>query len=335
MPSAVFEHHARTTLRRAAAQALTAPSIHNTQPWRLHLGRETLDLELDPERCLPTVDPQHRQAIISCGCALFNARIALAAAGAAHVVERFPDGVGSKVLARIRLLENVEPEPAHDLAELDVVAASRRTNRTRYQAAPAPQDLVDRLAAAAAAEGAILTSVHHEDDRASLAAVSKWADGVQNGDPAYRAELRRWISDDPDRTDGVPASAIPHVDGHSGDEIPLRDFDTRGSGRLPARTESTRHATIVVLGTDDDGPQAWLRAGEALERVLLHLTRSGYAAGPLTQALEVPAAAAQLRHALRLTFHPQFILRIGRATPTPPTPRRPLADVLRNDDDAA
>ncbi len=35
---------------------------------------------------------------------------------------------------------------------------------------------------------------------------------------------------------------------------------------------------------DEDGRVAWLRAGEALERVLLKLTRHEYAASPLTHA---------------------------------------------------
>jgi hypothetical protein len=162
--------------------------------------------------------------------------------------------------------------------------------------------------------------------------LSQQADSAQNADPAYRAELRRWTTDDPTRHDGVPASAVPHVDGHSGDEIPLRDFDTRGTGHLPAQTASTRRQTILVLGTEEDDPLSWLRAGEALERVLLEIARCGYAAGPLTQAVEVPDTRYALRTELGLTFYPQFLLRVGRAHATPSTPRRPLTEVLAETD---
>lgn len=331
MPSAAFVHHARHTLREAAARAARAPSIHNTQPWRLHLYDQTLDVELDPARCLPVIDPQRRQAMISCGCAVFNARVAIAAAGASCTVQRHPEGPGSPVLVRIRLDAGPAGAGATELALLEGAMAARTTNRTRFSDAAAPERLVDRLRAAARAEGVVLLPIHHDDHRDALTALSNRADAAQNADPAYRAELRRWTTDDPARLDGVPARAIPHVDGRSGDEIPLRDFDTHGTGRLPARTATSRHGTILMLGTDDDGPPAWLRAGEALERVLLEIARHGHAASPLNQSLEVPATRDEVPRALDLTVHPQIFLRVGRATPTLPTPRRPLAEVLRED----
>ena len=40
------------------------------------------------------------------------------------------------------------------------------------------------------------------------------------------------------------------------------------------------HASIVPL-LEADEPRAWLSAGEALERVLLEITRAGYAVSPL------------------------------------------------------
>ena len=77
-------------------------------------------------------------------------------------------------------------------------------------------------------EGAIAVEVHDEDHRVALARLSQRADALQYADPAYRAELRAWTTDDPKRTDGVPAIAVPHVDAGSGDEVPIRDFDTLG-----------------------------------------------------------------------------------------------------------
>jgi len=37
------------------------------------------------------LDPHGRQLLLSCGCALFNARVSLADAGYAAVVRRFPN----------------------------------------------------------------------------------------------------------------------------------------------------------------------------------------------------------------------------------------------------
>src|SRR5690242_14591323 len=67
--------HASPEILRAAQQAVLAPSVHNTQPWRLHADEHTLDLFIDPERQLRVLDPRGRQMMISAGCALMNIRV--------------------------------------------------------------------------------------------------------------------------------------------------------------------------------------------------------------------------------------------------------------------
>ena len=85
---------------------------------------------------------------------------------------------------------------------------------------------------------------------------------------------------------------------------------------------------LLILALDADDIVSWLRAGQALERVLLEVTRQGYTASPLTQVVEVPVTRAGLREELGLTMHPHILLRVGRAPTTPVTRRRRLSDVL-------
>jgi len=47
--------------------------------------------------------------------------------------------------------------------------------------------------------------------------------------------------------------------------------------------------------------------------VLLELTRQGWVANPVTQAVEVPLTRTLLRESLTPETHPQMLLRIGRA----------------------
>jgi hypothetical protein len=46
------------------------------------------------------------------------------------------------------------------------------------------------------------------------------------------------------------------------------------------------------------------------------------------QALELPETRSQLRRELGLTYYPQFLFRVGKATATAPTPRREMSDLL-------
>jgi hypothetical protein len=313
-------------LRRAAVRATLAPSVHNTQPWRLRLTRDSMELLLDEPRRLRVLDPYGRQQMLSCGCALFNARVSLAASGYEVEVERFPDPTDPDLLARLRIVGATDGPPL--IADLDAAIERRRTNRRRFEDEPVPATVVQALVAAAAAESAQLVPVQAEEHRQAVARLSQLADRIENADPAYRAELRAWTTADPVRSDGVPAAAVPHVTGYSGDEVPIRDFDTHGAGWLPTETRSSAAQCLVLLGTQSDNAAAWLHAGEALERVLLEITRRGYVASPFTQVIEVARTHEMLRLELRLDVHPHVLLRIGRAPETPAVRRRRLVDVL-------
>ena len=317
-----------TLLRRAAVRATLAPSVHNTQPWRMHLTDGRLDIYADLSRQLPVLDPTARQLFISCGCALMNARVSMAGAGSAARVTRFPHPLQTSLVASLTPTE--EPaDPA--LVTLDPVIELRQTNRRQFADEQVPESTLAILEAAAAAEAGSLIPVRDREARIVIATLSQHADAIENLNPAYRAELRAWTTDDPGRRDGVPSLAVPRVDGTAQDDVPIRDFDTRGTGSLPARTRSSLNQTMALLCTDGDSPADWLRAGEALERVLLEITRHGLSASLLTQVTEVPSTRAQVRRELGLTGHPHVLMRIGRAPATPAARRRRLVDVLTED----
>ncbi|MDP9093351.1 MAG: nitroreductase family protein [Actinomycetota bacterium] len=287
---------------------------------------DSVGVYVDRSRQLRVLDPLGRQMLISCGCALFNARVAFAAAGLGVSVERFPDSASPDLLARLVADPQTEVDPR--LAELDPAIDVRRTNRRRFDDRAVPAHLVQAIADAAAAEGSELVVVTRPEHRAALARLSQLADGIENANPAYRAELRTWTTEDPERDDGVPAYAVPRVLGNAEDDLPIRDFDTHAAGSLPTQTRSSLNQCLVLLGAGEDNPLAWLRAGEALERMLLVIARMGFTASPLTQVVELPRTNAALRDELGLLMHPYVLLRVGRAPATPATRRRYLVDMV-------
>lgn len=317
-----------TEMGRAAWRATLAPSIHNTQPWRFVITRGSLELHADPHRRLHVLDPRGRQLMISCGCALFNVRVALAAAGYDAVVERFPDPVQPNLLARVIL--PTETSHGATISQLNAAIDRRRTNRRSFFTRAVPPDVLRQLGEAASAEAAELFTIDRPEHRLAAARLSRQADAAELTDPAYRAELRAWTTTDPHRGDGVLSSTVAHVDGGASGDLALRDFDTSGRGWLPVDTRSSHDQCLLLLGTLDDDRMAWLRAGEALERVWLELTRLGYVASLLTQVTEVAQTHELLRLELGLTMHPHLLMRVGQAPDTPPSPRRPLIDVIES-----
>jgi len=313
---------------RAAARAARAPSVHNTQPWRFVISRGSFELHADRQRQLAVLDPIGRQLTISCGCALFNARVALAAAGYDVPVERLPDPARPDLLARITL--PLEASRGLAIGELDAAIDLRRTNRRRFYEHTVDQHVVRRLAEAARAEAAELFAIDRAGDRRATARLSRLADAIQLADPAYRSELRAWTTTDPHRGDGVLTTTIAQagLPAAGADDLPLRKFDSSGRGWLPADPAPADDQCLLLLGTRRDDRLAWLRAGEALERVWLELTRLGYVASLLTQVIEVDHTNQQLCHELGLGMHPHLLMRVGQAPDTPLSPRRPVTDVI-------
>ncbi|MFL6163778.1 MAG: Acg family FMN-binding oxidoreductase [Jatrophihabitantaceae bacterium] len=316
----------RALLREAAEQARLAPSVHNTQPWRFGLHDGALEIYRDPARQLRVIDPDGRQLMISCGCAVFNARVALAAAGYEAVVSELGDPPRPDLVARITV--GPPTDSWLPISALQPWISRRRSNRREYFGDQVPVEVSYALTQAAVAEGAELVELASLADRILVSQLTRHADSDQLLDPAYRAEIRAWTTDDPRRPDGVQAMSVPRVSGESSDELPVRDFDSRGMGWLPTRTRSAANQCLFLLGSAEDDPAGWLRTGQALQRLWLQATRQGYAISLFTQSVENPESRQRLRALLRLSGYPHLVLRVGHAPATPASRRRELAQLL-------
>jgi hypothetical protein len=302
-----------TVLRRAAVRATLAASVRNSQPWRLVLHPDHLVVQADRARWLPVFDPTGRQLLMSCGAAVLNARAALAAGGFGEELSWAPDAACAGEPDDLALLRPRKDMTDVDgaLAKLDWAAPRRRSSWGPFSA-PAGADLLAALVASARAHGAELVPVEPE----AAARASRLAARVLDEDPAYVAELRAWRTVDPRRRDGLPCGSRPVGP------------DTSGSTWLPDARDWGQ-SSCLVLSTPTDAPAAWVRAGEALQRVLLTATTLGAAVHVMSLPIEVPAARQMVAHAAGCPGYAQLVLRVGVAEPAPASARRRLVEVIR------
>ena len=315
--------------RFAVRYAILAPSSHNTQPWRFVIGDNELLVCADRTRCLPNIDPFDRELIISCGAALFNLRVALARFNVPIEIATFPYSAEPDVVARLTFADS---GPAlKDLAELFDAMTKRVTNRGPFLEEEVPDAVVERLKSAAEAEGVDVGFARALSERERVAALIAHADRCQFDDSRFRRELASWIH--PSRSnDGMPASSqgfgaladvtTPVV------AMAVRTFDL-GNGVAATHERLARGSPLLVaLATAMDNNEAWLAAGLGLQRLLLVATKAGYATSYLNQPIEVSELRTRLATELRLAGYPQLLLRVGRGSAVPHSPRRPIADVL-------
>lgn len=302
--------------------AVLAPSSHNTQPWIFRVRSRSIELLADRTRALPANDPDDRELTISCGCALFNLRVAAAHAGLATTVLPPPvDPPDPDCLAVLELVPNNPPEA--DLVPLFDPLSSRRTYRRTFSDRPVAAEASRALVDAAGREGAWLKILDGRALRQQVAELVAEGDEMQWANPTWRRELAVWMH--PRRRGdgfGLPGLAVPMA------QAVIRTFDM-GYG-IAARDIQLADASpaLAVLGTAGDSLADWIAAGQALQRLLLTARLHDMQASYLNQPIQVAWLRPRL---LQLTGHPgfaQLLLRMGYPdAEVAAAPRRPLDEV--------
>lgn len=315
-----------TALVRAAA---AAPSMHNAQPWLFSYFRRsrTFEIRADLERTMPHSDPDTRGLHIGCGAALLNLRVAVAHEGWCPETLLLPDPTDPALVAAVRLTGSTPDE--NGLGALYPAIHRRHSSRYPFEEREIPDAVREALGAAARAEGATLTFPTPWHLQEVLELVQD-AEARNITDPGSDQDLARWTRTDASSA-GTADDGVPHYafgPRKRGGKAPMRDFaaSRRVAGRDAADFEHTPQ--LALLSTSHDHPEDWLRAGQAIERVLLLATLEGLSSSFAAQPLEWTDLRWPLRDPVSGTGCTQMLLRLGYGPTGPGTPRRPVSDVL-------
>lgn len=314
-------------LAHAVALACRAPSQHNSQPWHWVAGRDGLHLFLDPNRIVQT-DRDRRQALISCGAVLDHLRVAMTAAGWQAHVDRFPDPDNPEHLALVDFRE-MTAITDEDRRRAEAIA-ERRTDRLPLDPVPDWPGF-ETVLRSRLDEAVALVDVVSEADRHELAEATELTNALRFYDTTYFESLQRWTAPF-EASEGIPYASLAST--AEGDRVDVaRKFPM--THHLERREQvPTDLSTILVISTHHDTPCDMLGCGETLSTVLLEATVAGLASCTLTHLTELSTS----RHIVEQVSGralPQVLVRIGHAPLgeqlPPPTPRRPLDEVLAFD----
>jgi hypothetical protein len=200
----------------------------------------------------------------------------------------------------------------------------RRTHRRIFMAAANEEDVPPSVYRAVSGTRVRLATLPAHT-RARFARLLWESAQLQVADEERRAEVLRWTKLQA-ADEGVPARS------HGNAPFPV---DSLLVHTLPGEqsaplwiTQSLASGPVVVLLTDGDDRPDWVRAGIALESVLLAGTAAGMVASFLNQVVQQETCRTALTEVLGEVGYPQVVLRIGRPlVDVPLTPRRPLTEV--------
>lgn len=299
-----------------------APSMHNTQPWKFEIQGPVIDVLRDSERALPAADLGGRMSRIGLGAAAFNLRVAAALLGHDTTLALEPDPARLAVAIRIFLADRKVPVP--DLSSLYAEITRRHTYRGPMLGMPILPELRHELTVAAELERAELHWLGGAQ-RTRLARIIHTADERDVHDEDRLHERMQWIGG-PRDADGVPEAALgPLPQGPAMVRDLAAGFDTPDRRHAIFETKDA----VAVLSTPAEDTHAWLRAGLALQRLLLTATSHDLGASFLNQALEYSDLRDEVRTVNGRQAWPQVIIRCGYpAYSTGHAPRRHWNDTL-------
>jgi nitroreductase len=323
---------AEQVARYVVAEAVWAPSVHNTQPWRFVAEGRQVSVHADAGRGLSVADPEGRELMISCGAAVFNLRVALRSLGYVPETRVLPDPAEPELVARVSWAERA---PVNEFERrLASQVRSRRTHRGGFDAEPIPHGTLAALRLNAMRDGAALRIVADDGRRAALAEAVQAAERTLRLDGEYAREMARWApAPGSARSDGVPATSYPARAERTDPYFPGRDFaHGRGWGIPPLSSARAPRATGVVglLTTATDRQRDWVNAGQALQRILLTASICGAAVSLHSQPFELPRLREFIRTRLSDGAYPHLVLRIGMVTQVAVSVRRDPDDVLHS-----
>jgi len=312
-------------LRRIVESAAAAPSIHNTQPWQFTVvADDLLEVRADPGRTLWVGDPRARALYLSCGAALFNIRTAIRMTGFNPRVWPLPHPeFDPAAIAAVQ----AEPGRPPTFAEREMYEAiwQRHTNRDPFTAEPISASVREVLEQAARFEFATMRMLSSGEAATVLDMAAQASTELAN-DIDHRIELQRWIATN-SSGDGIPAGALPSTP--SRQPAPVRgDLSAASPATIRPTADYEKFPQLAVLTTGSDEPADWIRAGQALQRVLLTATALGLSASFLYQSIELRDMRGEAAPAWPWQENPQMVIRFGYGKQSPGAPRRPLDDVL-------
>jgi hypothetical protein len=332
----------------ALRYGITAPSAHNTQPWRIEFASDTAArVFLDPSRLLPATDPPGRQMHIGHGTLVEMTAIAATSLGYRAEIDVLPEGemttaeFGTRPTAVVRLL----PETGIAVDPLFAQILQRRSSRLAHEGPPLTTDEQGAILQAGHSARVDAAWVPAERLRAVLDIVAR-ATAVEVKDVPVYDESRQWFRfSDREIVEHGDGLTFPMITGASGamlllTRVAIRVLGWHAAANRRAYLQVFDRAVgttpgLLTLITPTNAMADWIATGRSYVRAQLTASALGLRFHPVSQALQEFPQMDQLRDKLNalLGVAPpakvQMLVRVGRTKPPALSPRRDLSTMLQ------
>jgi len=309
--------------------ASLAASSHNCQPWHVRIsGSYEFFVECDPDRLLPAVDPENREAVLSIGAFIENFVTAAADSGYHADVKIVAANNTDRTIARIRL-SKAEPVnyPMKRLLK-------RRTIRSGLKSVKLSPDDIDALTLAA--PGKIFYFPLGSDHASCIKKAAVKSFRIQAARDNAMQELAEWVRFRPgevqEHRDGLSVEGM-EISGIAGwfikkfmgpEDVMKPSFIKKSVQKISQ--QAGQGAGWIIIACSNESVEALIESGRIFQRIALKAVDMKLGIHPMTQCLEEEYGRKKIAANHDKSLVPQFILRVGYVDryPEPVSARRPV-----------
>lgn len=314
------------TMAELVRMATLAANGHNTQPWKFGLSEAGVSIRPDFSRRTEVVDPDDHHLFVSMGCAAENLVISAGAHG--RIADISVDDDPETTISVALQAGPVRETPLYQ------AIPSRQSTRSAYDGKSVSSEDIALLQEAAKETGVSVLIFTGAADLGAVTELVVEGNSAQMDDPAFVAELRRWLRFNPDHAvatgDGLFAACTgnPAVPEWIGD-ILFKAFFTKDAENAKYREHIRSSAGVAVFIGDRADPEHWVKVGRSFQRFALQATVLGIRNAHINQPIEVPSVRPEFARWLGLPdTRPDLVVRFGRAPALPMSLRRPVEELI-------
>ncbi len=300
-----------------------APSVHNTQPWRVQVIDQGLRITVDDRYVLGDGDPTGRELAISLG--IFTEALL----GSCKAYGLAPNVVNqSGDVVTISFDKQIKPNPNKDVLRL---LKNRVTDRSIYKPAHIPAGLQKSLSSLASDKNTDVTVVEDAETLTKIADLTARGIRLALGSPNFRQELSHYLvlpKSSKKRGISVKSLHIPSIIAIM-EPLILRLGLALGKEAALEKKRWLSASAVIIITSAGDVQSYWFNVGRTYLKVSLELERLGLSQATSAALVEASTFHEDIESDLKTTQRIQSVLRVGKGSKNKNySPRISAEDIL-------
>jgi hypothetical protein len=310
----------REKLRHFARYAILAPSGHNTQPWAISYGANSLILRADSKRSLPYSGLKANEPLVSLGSFL-GVLVAVAKSfGYPTDIKLSPnkEDIATVVLG-VYDAKLVDSEVRKAIKE-------RVSDRFKYTEVPLDK-IIKKEISSFRSNNVQINIIEDNDTKNKIASLTNEATLSTMGEKDFRKELSRWVRNNKtNQYDGMPGAVqgIPTPPSMFAKQI-IKYLNVSKDQAKKDTTRILNSSALVIISVNDEDRHSYLEGGMAYSRICVTAKKRGFASAGVGAAIIDSVTREKVKEILATELKPIAIIRLGHSTrKAPKAPRYPL-----------